>query len=390
MVYLDNNATAPPEDEVFSSMEPWLTGKLTGNPSSPHGPGRRAREAVESARSSVADLIHAPVDAILFTSGASESITSAVMSACSLQPDRPKILTSALDHAATRRAAALATGSEHILFLPVRADGAYDLGALRDLLDRHGKSIAMASLTWASNETGILPGLPEAACILADAGIPVHADAVQAIGRVPVDVASVPVDFLSLSGHKIHGPPGTGALFVRPGTRFRALIPGGGQENGRRGGTENVPGLVGLGTAARLAATGLADMPRLAAWRDAFESSLATAVGQVVIIGADSPRLPNTSCLQFQGAAAAAALVLLDDAGLACSAGSACTSQSPEPPASLLALGLSPAAALECLRFSLSRLTTRVDLDEALAIIPRVIAKVRAAGASVGRVIRHS
>lgn len=390
MVYLDNNATTHLDETVFRAMEPWLTGKSHGNPSSLHGPGRRSREAVEQARGEVAGLIGAPAEAVLFTSGASESITSAILSAASHRPGRARILTSPLDHAATRRAAALAARPEDVILLPLRSNGAYDLDALAEILKKHGDSIALASLTWAANESGILPGLPEAARRIADAGIPIHADAVQAVGRLPVDVASVPVDFLSLSGHKIHGPPGTGALFVRPGIRFRPLIPGGGQENGRRGGTENVPGVVGLGTAARLAASGLAEMPRLAEWRDHLEGSLASAIGGVEIIGAGVPRLPNTTCLRFCGAAAAAALVLLDDAGLACSSGSACTSHSPEPPASLLALGLSPAAALESLRFSLSRQTTRGDLDQAMAIIPRVIAKVRAAGAGVGGVVRKT
>lgn len=371
-------------------MEPWLRERSGANPSSPHRAGREARAAIESARAEVAALLGTTPEAVVFTSGASESITTAIRSAAALQPQRRKILASALDHSATRRAAHFAVGEENVMLLPLRADGTYDLAALQEILDQAGDQVALASLTWASNETGILPGLPEAAAVLAAAGIPVHADAVQAVGRVPIDVASVPVDFLSLSGHKIHGPPGTGALFVRPGRRFLPLIPGGGQENGRRGGTENVPGLVGLGVAARLAIAGLGEMPRLATWRDDFEATLARAVGDVDIIGRASPRLANTSCLRFRGAAAAAALVLLDEAGVYCSSGSACTSQSPEHPASLLALGLDRTAAMETLRFSLSRLTTREELDLALETIPRVLAKVRAAGASVGGVVRRT
>jgi cysteine desulfurase len=388
MLLFDNNASTPMDEAVFRAMEPWLTSRSGANPSSPHRPGQEARQAVEAARSEVADLLRARSESIVFTSGASESITTAIHSATASQPGRRKILTSLLDHAATRRAAVLAVGEENVLQLPLCADGTYDIQALAGILEREGEHLALASLTWASNETGIVPGLPEAAEILAAAGIPVHADAVQAVGRVPVDVASVPVDWLSLSGHKIHGPPGTGALFVRPGRRFRSLIPGGGQQNGRRGGTENVPGLVGLGVAARLAESGLSEMPRLMAWRDELEQKLAGSVGDVAIIGESSPRLPNTSCLRFRGVSAAAALVLLDEAGLACSSGSACASHSPEPPASLLALGLDRTAALETLRFSLSRMNTREELDRALEIIPRVIFKVRAAGASVGGVVR--
>lgn len=387
---LDNNASTPVDEAVFRAMEPWLTYRGGANPSSPHRAGREARSALESAREAVATLLGAGPESIVFTSGASESITTAIHSATSLQPQRRKILTSLLDHAATRRAAALAVGGENVLLLPLRADGSYNPDALADILEQECDQLAFASLTWASNETGILPGLPEAVGLLAAAGIPVHADAVQAVGRVAVDVSSVPVDFLSFSGHKIHGPPGTGALFVRPGRRFRPLIPGGGQENGRRGGTENVPGLVGLGVAARLAADALAEMPRLAAWRDDFETLLAASVGDIEVIGKDAPRLPNTSCLRFRGAASAAALVLLDEAGLACSAGSACTSHSPEPPASLLALGLDRTAAMETLRFSLSRLTTRREMDLALEIIPRIIAKVRETGARVGGVVRRT
>ena len=390
MINLDNNASSPIDETVFRAMEPWLRSQSGANPSSPHRAGREARAAIESARAAVADLLRATPEAVVFTSGASESITTAIHSATILQPQKRKILTSALDHSATRRAAVLAVGEENVLRLPLGADGTYDLEALAGILAREGDQIALASLIWASNETGLLPGLPEAAVLLAAAGVPVHADAVQAVGRVPVDLSSVPVDFLSLSGHKIHGPPGTGALFVRPGRRFRALIPGGGQENGRRGGTENVPGLVGLGVAARLAGEGLMEMPRLAEWRDGFEAELTGGIGDVDVVGGTPPRLPNTCCLRFKGAASAAALVLLDEAGLACSSGSACSSHSPEPPASLLALGLDRTAAMETLRFSLSRCTTRKELALALQIIPRVIAKVRTSGASVGGVVRRT
>jgi cysteine desulfurase len=390
MPNFDNNASTPMDDAVFRAMEPWLRGQSGANPSSLHHAGRQARAAIEEARHAVAELLGAAPESLVFTSGASESITTAIHSATALQPQRRKILTSAFDHPATRRAAAHAVGEENVVFLPLRPDGSYDLDALATILRMERDHLALASLIWASNDTGILPGLPEAARLLADSGIPVHADAVQAVGRVPVDVASVPVDFLSLSGHKIHGPPGTGVLFVRPGLRFRALIPGGGQEGGRRGGTENVPGLVGLGTAARLASACLAEMPRLADWRDDFERRLAGFVGEVDVIGKSSPRLPNTCCLRFRGASSAAALVLLDEAGLACSSGSACTSHSPEPPAALLALGLDRVAAMETLRFSFSRLTKRDEIDQALEIIPRVIAKVRSAGASVGGVVRRN
>ncbi|MFM7182235.1 MAG: cysteine desulfurase family protein [Verrucomicrobiales bacterium] len=390
MPHLDNNASTRMDETVFRAMETWLRSRSGANPSSLHRAGREARAAIELARGEVANLLGASPESILLTSGASESITTAIHSATALQPQRRKILTSALDHAATRRAAALAVGDENVLLLPLRADGCYDLEALATILAEERDQLALVSLIWASNDTGILPGLPEAASIISAAGVPVHADAVQAVGRIPVDVSSVPVDFLSLSGHKIHGPPGTGALFVRPGIRFRPLIPGGGQENGRRGGTENVPGIVGLGMAARFAAAGLAEMPRLESWRDEFEKRLAETVGETEVIGGSSPRLPNTSCMRFGGAASAAALVLLDEAGLACSAGSACTSHSPEPPAALLALGLDRVAAMETLRFSLSRLTEREELELALEIIPRVMVKVRAAGASVGGVVRKS
>ena len=378
------------DEAVFRAMEPWLTTRSGANPSSLHRAGREARSAVERAREEVAALLRTRPEAILFTSGASESITTAIRSVCALQPHRRKILTSPLDHAATRRAAALVAGEENVRMLGLRADGTYDRDELARILECEGEQFALACLTWASNETGILPGLPEAARLLADAGIPVHADAVQAVGRVPIDLSSGPVDFLSFSGHKIHGPPGTGALFVRPGLRFQPLIPGGGQENGRRGGTENVPGLVGFGVAARLTAAGLAEMPRLAEWRDGFETSLSSILREIEVIGKDSPRLPNTSCLRFRGAAAAAALVLLDEAGIACSAGSACTSHSPEPPAALLALGLSRDAAMETLRFSLSRLTTREELERAVEILRRVITKVRETGAAVGVVSRKT
>lgn len=360
-------------------MQPWLTG-LTGNPSSPHDPGRRARAAVDDACGRLAGLLNAPAETLVITSGGTESIMTALASAVALQPDKPLVLISSIEHSATRQAAGQLVGAENCRILPVDHGGRFDLAALADILRTDGPRLAVASLLWASNETGVLPGIGAAAAMLRHAGVLVHADAVQAVGKIPLDLSAAPVDMLSLSGHKFHAPMGTGALYIRPGMRFHPYLVGGGQQNGRRAGTENVAGIVGLGAAASLAARRLADgsVAATTTRRDHFEARLLAAMPDTIRIGDPAHRLGNTSCLRFPGCPATLVLSILDDLGLAASAGAACTSRTAEPPRGLVALGLSRDEAAESLRFSLGCTTSDAEIDSALATIITSISRVRA------------
>ena len=391
MIYLDHNATTPVDGQVLAAMLPYFSDR-PGNPSSSHGAGRVARLAVARAREQLASAIGAEPQDIIFTSGGTESIATALRSAMALQPEKPYLLVSAIEHSATWKTARAAVGPEHLLVVPVSTDGRYDLAVLEQHLAAHDGKIALASLMWANNETGGLPGLEDALPLLAAHGVPVHTDAVQAIGKVPVDVNAVPVDFLSLAGHKFQAPKGIGALWVRHGMRLHPLLLGGGQENGRRAGTENVPAIVGLGEAAALAAARLASgsIDAMRGRRNHLENALLERVPRTHRVGSAEHRTPNTTCLRFNGAPAAALLVILDVFGLACSSGSACASLSPEPSRVLLAHGLTPEQALQSLRFSLSTATTDAEIAEAITLVEKAVLRVRSSHVPSGPVVRHT
>lgn len=374
-IYFDNNATTQVAPCVLEAMLPWLQ-TAYGNPSSVYRAGRLARAAVDQARNQVADLLHASPEEIVFTSCGTESINTAILSACSLDPDKQQIITSAVEHSATGKLCDhLARRGYEIIRLGVNARGILDLEGLRDALS---EDTAIVSLLWANNETGVLFPVEEIAALCAERKIILHLDAVQAVGKLPVDVSKLPgISFLSLSGHKLHAPKGVGALYVNRRVRFQPLLRGS-QENTRRGGTENVASLVALGRAAELAASGIEEEQTLVRHlRDTFESSILEQASGVSVNGDCELRLPNTTNLSFDGIEAEGALILLDEAGIACSAGSACTSGSVTPSHVLQAMGMSNERARASLRFSFGRFNSEAEIQQSLPVILGIIEKLR-------------
>ncbi|MFM8790679.1 MAG: cysteine desulfurase family protein, partial [Chthoniobacterales bacterium] len=343
-------------------MLPFL-GENFGNPSSPHAPGRIAREAVEKARGQVADLLSARPDEIVFTSGGTESISTAIRGALAAQPGKRHIVTSSIEHSATKTLCEqLAREGCEITWLRVDATGWPDLDEYRAVLRA---DTAIVSLVWANNETGVLFPIEEMARLADERRIVFHTDAVQAAGKIPIDLSRVPVHLLSLSAHKMHGPKGVGALFVRSGLGLPSLLLGGGQESGRRAGTENVAGIVGFGAAAELAKSALlSEMPRVTKLRDEFERGIHARFPQARFHGAPDNRLPNTSNFALSGLSATDLLAALDRLGVCCSVGSACVSGSPHASHVLRAMGVGDDEAKSSLRFSFSRMNTPDDVQE--------------------------
>lgn len=374
MTYLDANATTRPDPAVVEAMLPFLT-EHYGNASAAHAEGRRARRALEKARGQVAGLIGAEAEEVIFTSGATESINSVLTFARQEWPERPLLVISAVEHAAVTECAARWTrqGGE-VMRVPVDANGVLKLDAFRAALEP-GRT-ALVSVIWANNETGVISPMAEITELAHAAGALVHADAVQMAGKVALNVSTQPVDYLSLSGHKMHAPKGIGALFVSRRALFRPLLVGGGQESGRRSGTENIPGIVALGRAAELAAGWLqsGEAEALAELRDEFEQLLLAGWPGAMVHGAAASRLPNTTSICLPGADAAGMLILLDQRGIACSGGSACHAASLHPSHVLEAMGHDAGHAAATLRFSLSRLNTR---DEVLCAAAEVLRAAR-------------
>jgi len=379
-LYADHHATTPLDPAVLEAMRPWLVG-LAGNPSSVHGPGRAARRAVEAAREEVARLLAAEPGGIVFTSGGTEADNLAVRggarAARAADPRRRTVAFTAAEHAAVREAAlALVPDGFEAVELPVD-----ERGVPRDAPPA-GEATALVSAILANNETGaVFDGLPAFAAATRASGALVHTDAVQAAGRIPLDVTSLNVDLLSLSAHKFGGPKGAGALWVRPGVTLLALAAGGGQERGRRGGTENVAAIAGLGEAARLARLRLAeDGERIASLLGRLESGLLASVSGARLNAAEGARLPTAASVVFPGTEAETLVAALDLEGISVSAGSACHAGTTAPSRVLLALGLSPADAKATLRISLGRTTSEGDVDRLLEAVPRVVARARRAG----------
>lgn len=355
------------------------------NPSSIHRPGQKARRDLDLAREDLAALIGADAREIVFTSGGTEADNFAMLGAFAAQPDRRVIVTSKLEHSAIRAGAARIEGlGGETVWLPCNQSGLVDLDALDAVLRDRASEIALVTLMLTNNETGVMQPIAEIGERCRAHEVLFHTDAVQAVGKVPVDFASLPIDLLSLSGHKFHGPKGAGALVVRRGVRLAAHSLGGGQERDRRGGTENCPGIAGLGAAARGAAAWLAtdEAARLGALRDRFESTLVERVGAVVN-GVDAPRIWNTANVGFPRLEAEAILLMLSERGVCAAAGSACSSGSLDPSPILLAMGIERAIAHGSVRFSLSRETTEAEVDEALDIIIDVVTTLRASSSAV-------
>ncbi len=375
VVYLDNNATTCIAPEVLEAMMPYLS-EWYGNPSSMHTFGGRIHRKIEEARASVAALINAEPEEIVFTSCGSEGDNAAIMSSLEAHPRKRHVITSRVEHPAVLNFCHhLGRKGFRVTFLPVDAMGRLDMDALAQSGD---DDTAVASIMYANNETGVIFPIAEIADLLKSRGILVHTDAVQAVGKIPLDVTRLPVDLLTLSGHKIHAPKGIGALFVRKGTRFYPYIMGGHQERGRRAGTENVAGIIGLGRAAELASTHVkeAGTPpgRL---RDRLESALLKSCPDARINGDVDNRLPNTSNMSFEYIEGEAILLRLNEYGICASSGSACTSGSLEPSHVLRAMGVPYTAVHGSIRFSLSRYTTEQEIDSVIDIMPGIIRELR-------------
>jgi cysteine desulfurase len=379
MIYLDHNASTPVRPEVVEAVRDALAG-LPANPSSGHRDGQRARAAVERAREQLAALVHAEPGEVVFTSGGTEGDHLALVGAAWAQEARGRaVAVSAIEHHAVHGAAAvLARGGFAVAHLPADADGRVPPGSV----DALPPGTTVLAVMLANNETGVLQPVAEVARRARARGVRVLCDAVQAAGKVPLDAAGLGADYLVVSGHKFGGPKGAGALIVRRGAPLEPLFRGTGHEGGRRGGTENVAGIVGLGLAAELAARDLeAASARLLALRQRLEDGLRAALPDLVVHGAGAPRLPNTVNASFPGARSDRLLLALDGRGIAVSAGAACASGRVEPSPVLAAMGVPRELAVCALRLSLGWPSTAADVDAAVDAVAAAVRAARAAGA---------
>lgn len=375
-VYLDYNATTPVDAEVLSAMTPFFA-ETYGNASSIHSAGQQARAAMESARASVASLIGAKPAEIVFTSGGTEADNLAIFGTVGAFPREPKhVICSPIEHHAVLNAVeALEKQGVDVTWLPISSDGVIDPDDVRRALRPETVLIAVMRT---NNELGTIQPIVEIGRIAADADVYFHCDAVQAAGKLPIDVNSMKVDLLALSAHKIYGPKGVGALYVRENTLLQPLFFGGTHERDRRPGTENVAGIVGMGKAAELARTRLAkDSARLSGLRDRLEEGILRSVTGARVNGDRARRVPNTTNITFANAESESLVIAMDLQGVQCSAGAACSSGAILPSHVLRAIGLPKDEAKATLRFSLGRLTTREDVDYALEVIPQAVERLR-------------
>jgi cysteine desulfurase len=379
IIYLDNNATTQLDPAVIEEMLPFLT-KYYGNPSSGYAFAATARKAINLARERLAALLGCEPAEIVFTSGGTESNNAVINSALQFETRGKRVVTSAVEHSAVLRPCQdLAKRGCDVTSLGVDRDGNLDLAELEAAIL---PGTTLVSIMWANNETGVVFPIEKIAEICREKRVLFHTDAVQATGKIPMRLRDSPINFLSLSAHKFHGPKGAGALYVSRQTRFSPLIAGGGQENGRRGGTENVASIVGLGKAAELALKYLAEgQCNIRSMRDRFEKFMLEAVSGASVNGAGAVRLPNTSSLSFQGIESPSALLLLARQGIYCSAGSACRTGSQEASHVLRAMNPGSDGARRSLRFSFGRFNTDAQIDRAIEVVPKVIEKLRQSAA---------
>jgi cysteine desulfurase len=371
--YFDNNATTRVALEVVDAMLPFLR-EFWGNPSSVYGFGKQLAKPLDAAREKVAALINAEPREIIFTSCGTESNNSAIHSALVTHPQKRHLVITAVEHSANIKFCAhLKKMGFDVTLLPVDSDGILEIHLLEKSIR---PDTAVVSVMWANNETGVLFPMSEIATICRDKQVLFHTDAVQMAGRLKIDVADLGVDFLSLSAHKLHGPKGIGLLYVKRGVKYQSYVIGGGQEQGRRGGTENVAGIVGFGRAAELALANSKN-ENTRALRDKLENGILKSTSGVVRNGAQNNRLPNTSNLSFEGIEAEGILLLLDELGICASSGSVCTSGSLDPSHVLLAMGCSPARARGSVRFSLGVYNTEAEVDFLLKHLPSIVSKLR-------------
>ena len=375
-VYLDNNATTAVAPEVLQAMLPFFRERY-GNPSSMHAFGGDVARDIEQARERLATLLGAEHSSeLLFTSCGTESDNTAILSTLDAYPDRKQVITTRVEHPAVLSLAKhLERKGYEVVRIGVDRDGNLDMVELREALSPH---TAIVSVMWANNETGVIFPVEEIARMAHEVGALFHTDAVQAVGKIPLDMRKSGIDLLALSGHKLHAPKGVGALYVRRGTKFRPFVIGGHQERNRRGGTENVPGIVALGMAAELARAHVRDeQTRVRALRDKLENGLLERVPDTIVNGGRERRLPNTTNVSFEFVEGEAILLLMDRAGICASSGSACTSGSLEPSHVLRAMGVPFTFAHGSVRFSLSRYNTDEDVDHVLRELPPIIARLR-------------
>jgi cysteine desulfurase len=374
-IYVDNNATTQVAPEVFEEMTPYFT-ELYGNPSSMHFFGGQVERKVEEARERVAGLLGARPQEIIFTSCGTESDNAAIMSALRCNPDKRHVVTTRVEHPAVKNVVShLKREGYRVTELPVDRQG---LLSMEEVSRAMTDDTALVSVMWANNETGVLFPVEEIAAMAKSRDIVFHTDAVQAVGKIPINMAENQIDMMSLSGHKLHAPKGIGVIYVRRGTRFAPFVIGGHQEGGRRGGTENVPYIIGLGKACELAATNFKEKNlRVKSLRDKLEKGLLESIENSMINGDREQRLPNTSSISFEYVEGESILLKLSDKGICASSGSACTSGSLEPSHVLRAMGVPFTAAHGSIRFSLSSYNTEEEIDYILEVMPPIIEQLR-------------
>ncbi len=375
-IYLDNNATTMVSPEVVEAMLPYFSEQF-GNPSSLHQFGDKVGRAVRKARKQVQSLLGAEHDSeIIFTSCGTESDSTAILSALKAQPDRKEIITTVVEHPAVLSLCEhLEKDGYTVHYLEVDSRGRLDMQAYMDLLS---DKVAIVSVMWANNESGTLFPVEDMAMLAKSAGVMFHTDAVQAVGKLPINLKDSAIDMLSLSGHKLHAPKGIGVLYLRRNTRFRPLLRGGHQERGRRAGTENTASIVALGKACEMALEHMEyEKTFVRAMRDRLEQGLLEAVPNCFVTGDHGNRLPNTSNIAFEYIEGEAILLLLNKQGIAASSGSACTSGSLEPSHVMRAMGIPFTAAHGTVRFSLSRYNTMQEIDRVIEAVPPIVAQLR-------------
>ncbi len=375
IVYTDNNATTRVAPEVLNEMLPYFS-ELYGNPSSMHSFGGNVGREITRAREQVAALINAEPDEIVFTSCGTESDNAAIHAALAANPEKRHIITSGVEHPAIKNPLEdLEKKGYRVTFVPVDGKGRLDMELLYESMT---EETALVSLMWANNETGVIFPVKEITQRAKEKGILFHTDAVQAVGKIPIDVKDAGVDMLSLSGHKIHAPKGVAALYVKKGLKFSSFLNGGHQENGRRGGTENTASIIGLGKACELAEAHLTEMDtRIRDLRDFLETRLVELIPAATINGDIDNRLPNTLNIGFTAVEGESILLLMDQAGICASSGSACTSGSLDPSHVLMAMKVPFESAHGTIRFSLSCYNTQEDMEHIVTTLPPVIQRLR-------------
>lgn len=374
-IYLDNNATTKVDEAVFEEMRPYFC-ELYGNPSSMHFFGGQVQKKVDEARNRVAALLGASPEEIIFTACGTESDNAAIRSALEVFPEKRHIITTRVEHPAVLTLCRnLTKRGYRVTELNVDSEGRLDLNELKAAID---DNTAIVSVMYANNETGVVFPVEEVAAIAKSKGALFHTDAVQAVGKIPLNMAKSAIDMLSLSGHKLHAPKGIGILYVRKGVPFRPLMVGGHQEKGRRAGTENTASIIALGKACEVAGAFMDDEnTRVKAMRDRLEKELMARIPNARINGGAAERLPNTTSIAFEFVEGEAILLLLSEKGICASSGSACTSGSLEPSHVLRAMGVPFTCAHGSIRFSLSRYTNDADIDAVIRELPPIVQRLR-------------